>query len=258
MIRHRSMGLTLAACLAAAQASAAVIYDHNFSGVSGPLNGVAVGPTAAAWQAGPAFLDDGTVQAVVSGSPTGQAAHLPFTPQAGQIYTLTARITNPNPDWIAVGFMPGPAPGGSWTATAAGMRHSNSGAHAWALVRTHPTNNDTEGFNGINTMNSAFGHNSVPTGSAPVDFKIVLNTTAATWTAEYYLNGAQQGGVFNLPATANTGIGGVGFSRTNNPTQTSGGTIHSFRLEVVPEPATAVLGLGSLVGCIALTRRGRK
>jgi hypothetical protein len=251
---NKLFGLALAATLSllAGRASAVVIYQESFTGAGGPLNGKAVGPTAANWKAGPVFLDNGAVGAVVSTSATGQAAHLPFTPQAGKVYTLKATILNTNPDWIAVGFMP---VGTDWTLQNASMRHSNSGAYAWGLTRNHPTNNDQEFFNGINTTNIPAGVNGdLVSPQAPVNFQIVLDTTNATWTAAYYLNGVQRGPTQNLVAGANSGIGGVGFSRTNNATATSGGTISNFELSVVPEPASLTLGLLGLAAAGAFGR----
>jgi hypothetical protein len=252
------LGLALAAMisLAASRAAAAVIYQENFSGAGAALNGKAVGPTAANWAAGSVFLDNGSVPSLVSATATGQAAHLPFAPQTGQVYTLKATILNPNSDWIAVGFFPALPPGGDWTVTSGGMRHTGAGGYAWGLNRNHPTANNQEFFSGANTANPLTGVNGdIVDPLAPVDVKIVLDTTAATWTATYFLNGVQRGTTQNLPATANAAIGGVGFSRTNNATATNGGVISSFELSVIPEPASLALGLAGLIGVGAATRR---
>ncbi len=92
---------------------------------------------------------------------------------------------------------------------------------------------------------------------APVDFQIVLDTTAATWTATYFLNGVQRGTTQNLPAGANTGIGGIGFSRTSNSAAGTGGVVSRFELSVVPEPASLALGMVGLIGVGAVARRKR-
>ena len=65
---NKLFGVALAATLSllAARASAVVIYQETFGGAGGALNGKAVGPTAATWEAGPVFLDNGAVGAVVS------------------------------------------------------------------------------------------------------------------------------------------------------------------------------------------------
>jgi hypothetical protein len=256
---NKFLGLAVAAIVAAAtsHAAAAVIYQESFAGAGGALNGKAAGPTAANWAAGPVYLDNGAVGTVV-GSATGQAAHLPFAPQTGKVYTLKATILNTFADWIAVGFFPALPAGGDWTVTNASMRHSNGSAYAWGLNRNHPTANNQEFFSGLNTANPLTGVNGdLVDPLAPVDYKIVLDTTAATWTATYFLNGVQRGTTQALPAGANTGIGGVGFSRTSNTTAGTGGVISNFELSVVPEPASLALGMLGLTAAGALGRRKR-
>jgi hypothetical protein len=253
----KCFGLALAAMLslAASHAAAAVIYQESFGGSGAALNGKAVGPTAANWAAGPVYLDNGAVGTVV-GSATGQAAHLPFAPKAGNVYTLKATILNTFADWIAVGFLPATPSGGSWTVTNSGMRHSNAGGYAWGLTRNNATANDQEFFNGINTTNSLAGVNGdLVNPQAAVDFQIVLDTKGATWTATYFLNGVQRGTTQNLPAGANTGIGGVGFSRTSNASAGTGGVISNFELSVVPEPTSMALGVLGIVVVGASARR---
>ncbi len=214
------------------------IYLDDFSGSGDPLNGAAVDIGGETWTAGPAFLDDGSVNTVVADGPNGNAAWLPFTPEGGMIYTLSAEIENDYPDWIALGFMPASPPGGDWTATDYSVRHSNNGAHAWLLLRTHPTANDIEAFNGPSTSNPAFGGDIIP-ATDPVLVEIVLDTADDTWTAEYILNGTSQG-VYDLPASATTGIGGVGLSRDRYPEPGTGGFVDNFQLteEAAPPPGT--------------------
>ena len=209
-----------------------LLYAHDFNGAGDPLNGTAVDVGAEIWQAGAAFRDDGSVETVVAGSPNGQAAFLPFTPQSGQVYALSVEIENPHPDWIACGFLPATPPGGDWTATSYSVRHSNNGAYAWVLTRDE----DQQGFNGPSTSNGAFGGSIVPT-SAPVDITIILDTNAATWTVEYRLNGTSQG-LFSLASGAAGGIGGVGFSRDRNPTPGTGGVVRNLTLTASPGTPT--------------------
>lgn len=249
-----------------------VIFADDFSGTGGALNGATPDVTTGGqtWAAGPVFLDNGQVNTVV-GSATGQAAHLSFTPQSGAVsggtYTATAIITNSQPDWIAFGFMGGAvtAGDGTWTQTQFYMRHSNNGqgtggngqgAHAWGLVRnnTAANQNDIQLFNGENTGGNFLNIDPLP--SASVTLQIVLDTTGATWTAAYFVNGVQQGTTQDLPASAMTEIGGIGFSRTSNSTDTGGGMIGAFSLEFTPIPEPITLGLLAL-GSLAFARRRR-
>lgn len=245
--------LILGAGLATASAQL-TIYNHQFNGSGGPLNGTPETVSGVAWQAGSVFLDNGVVQTLVAGSANGQAAWLPFTPQDGLIYTATATILNNQPNWIAFGFLPATPPGGlNWTDTSFQVRHSNNGAYLWALTRNNPTAADQQAFVGPNTSGVLANFNGdLVDPSQPVEIKIVLDTTASTWTAEFFLNGTSRGTV-NVPDAAKTAIGGIGFSRDRNATDNPGGTIQSFTLTVVPEPTTGALLLTGL----ALLAAGR-
>jgi hypothetical protein len=239
-----------------------LIYSNAFAGSGSALNGSAVTYSSGAfgsgsvWQAGNLFLDNGQVNSLVGGSANGQAAWLPFTPTSGNIYTATVTILNNNPDWIAFGFLPALPAGGDWTATDFSVRHSNNGAYAWGLLR-NSTGQSQQLFNGPGTGNGTGISGDIVSATAPVTFSIVLDTTASTWTAEYFLNGIQEGGAFDLAAGATTAIGGIGFSRTQNSTATTGGTLSDFTLtvEAAPEPSTlALCGMG-LAGLFAVTHR---
>ena len=258
---------------AGGSARGVVIFSDDFSGGGGALNGTTPDVTTGGetWEAGSAFLDSGQVNTVV-GTATGQAAHLDVTLQSGPInggtYTATATITNPNPDWIAFGFMADAitAGAGGWTQTQFYSRHSNNGqgtggngqgAYGWALIRNNTAagQNDIQFFNGENTGGNFFNVDPLPTAS--VALQIVLNTTGATWTAAYFVNGVQQGTTQNLPAAAITELGGIGFSRTSNGTANSGGTIDNFTLEFVAVPEPAALGLVTLAPFIMSRKRRR-
>ncbi len=251
----------------------AVLFSDDFSGAGAALNGTTPDVTIGGevWEAGGAFLDSGQVDAVV-GSATGQAAHLDVAFQSGAVnggtYTATATVTNPNPDWIGFGFMANDVivGAGGWTQTQFYMRHSNhgqgtggngQGAYAWALVRnnTAAAQNDIQLFNGENTGGNFFNIDPLPTAS--VTLQIVLNTVGPTWTAAYFVNGVQQGTTQNLPASAITELGGVGFSRTSNTTATTGGTIDDFSLQFVQVPEPAALGALALTPALLLRRQRR-
>jgi hypothetical protein len=241
----------------ATTASAQIIYQDDFSGSGGALNGSMPDIGASAWQAGPTFLDNGLANSVVAGSANGEAAFLPFTALPGRIYTATATVFNDQANWLAFGFTPALPPGGDWTATVFSVRHSNNGAHGWILTRNNGSQPDQQGFNGVNTTGSAFSGDLV-SALANIDLKIVLNTMNPVWTAEYFLNNVQQGGTFNLPATANSGlapIGGIAFSHERNAAANAGALLEAFQLSQVPEPSAAALaGLG-LVALVSRIRR---
>ncbi|MCS7091378.1 MAG: PEP-CTERM sorting domain-containing protein [Verrucomicrobiota bacterium] len=235
------------------------IYNHSFTGSGGPLNGTPETASGLLWQAGPLFLDNGVVQTLVAPSANGQAAWLPFTPQNGLIYTATATILNNQPNWIAFGFMPTNPPGGLlWTNTNFQVRHSNNGAYLWALTRNSPTAQDQQAFVGPNATVPLTNFNGdLVDPTQPVTIQIVLDTTATTWTAEFFLNGVSRQTV-NVPDAAKTAIGGIGFSRDRNASDNTGGVIQSFTLTVIPEPsagALLILGL-ALLGLDRVRRVG--
>ncbi len=226
-----NIGILLCAWIAFAAASAhgAVVLSEDFSGGAGALNGTTTDVGGATWETGSAFHADGSVDSIVSGSPTGQAAFVPFSVQPGNFYIATAIVTNTYSDWLAFGFLPGSPPGGDWTAQASNVRHTGNGAYAWMLTRNHGSNNDQEAFNGPNTSNSAFGGDIV-NPNAPVTLRIELDTTGGTWLAEYFLNGVSQG-QFALAGGAAGSIGGIGFSRDWHSSGGTSATISSLVVE---------------------------
>ena len=254
-INTRVILVAVALALCASTTTAQIIYQDNFNGAGDPLNGASLDIGAATWTTGSDWLDDGTAATTVAASANGQAAWLPFTPVGGLVYTATATILNNQPNWIGFGFLPASPPGGDWTVTDFSVRHSNAGGYAWFLTR-NSTGQSQQAFNGPSTSNATGISGDIVDPTQPVTISLVLDTTAATWTAQYFLNGVQQGGVFDLAATANTGIGGIGFSHDRSATANAGGTLSAFTLSAVPEPsALALLGLGGLACVFRLRRR---
>ena len=79
-----------------------------------------------------------------------------------------------------------------------------------------------------------------------MNMQIVLDTSAATWTATYYASRPTDPLVMistgALPLLAQN-IGAIGFARTTNSTGSLSGKITNFDLSVdpVPEPASSML-----------------
>lgn len=246
----------LLALLIASAANAVTIFQDDFSGNGGPLNGTTPDVTTAAamWEAGSTFLDNGVAGTTVAAGPDGQAAHLDFTPAAGLVYTAEATITNAQPNWIGFGFLPTDPAGGDWTVTDFSVRHSNAPGYAWMLTRSS-TGNDQEGFLGSGTSNGQPWNGDVVDPNNPVSIKIILDTTAANWTAEWFINNTSQGAPVAFGAAGNPGIGGIGFSHDRSAETNNGGLLRSFSLTSIPEPATSLLALIGIVAAGLLRKR---
>jgi len=192
----------ISALAAGNQAIGEILYYDNFDGAAvTPLNGTLPDTTPTGtetWAAGADFEADGKVTYHNADGSLGDGAYLPFVPQNGYIYTLTAfvdtrpsalRNYNPN-DWIAMGFArthdalnsqsrrfyddPGAAdlPGGEY----------------WMMTRTNlaVAPNYDQDFVGYRTNGGA----TFPGPALSCDnLKIVLDTSVAGWTVSWYFNG---------------------------------------------------------------------
>lgn len=247
----------VAALLVGNAVHAAILFQDDFDGTGGPLNGTTPDITVAGevWEAGDTWLDNGVALSPIASGANGQAAHLDFTPVDGKIYTAEATILNPQGNWVGFGFLPSDPAGGDWTVQDFSVRHSNAPGYAWMLTRSSG-GNDQEGFLGGGTAGGQPWNGDVADPLQPIDFKIVLNTIAANWTAEWFINGASLGAPVAYGMTGNPGIGGIGFSHDRTATANNGAVISAFSLTVVPEPGTlAMAGLGVVVASVVIRRR---
>jgi hypothetical protein len=139
------------------------------------------------------WFDDGTISATPGGS---GAASLGFRPIAGNVYTLTARISDvtssASPDnWFAMGFASGQATGQGAGAEFYGNPNATDqlSGQPWMLFRSPASGLTNQAFQGPGTGGgSEWTASSTFTGA--VDMRIVLNTTAAQWTAEWFAKAA--------------------------------------------------------------------
>jgi PEP-CTERM motif-containing protein len=226
------------------------IYYDDFSGSSGTdLAGTApdIRPGSETWALGsgdsaiPAqrWKADGSVLGSSSGG-GGTTGLLPFTPSAGNIYELSVLInpttTDGSGDWLALGFLsPSGFPDSPWM-----FKRGDSGSPAY----------DTTTFLGPSTSGGLV--TGVPSGSqpSPTDFRIVLDTTPALWTVEWFIDGSS---VRTATYASNPSITNVGLFRF----ESAAGSVDNFRLTQVPEPGSlALLGLG--LGLLAAHRRARR
>jgi hypothetical protein len=229
--------------LAAGSLQAAVIFQDDFSGGAVTLNGTTPDTTtgAADWVSASSFSADGSFLAG-SGN-TGSSATLDFTPSSGEVYTLDARAdVTSTAGWLAMGFATGQS-----IETGYARRFVNSSnplGRSWMLLLE-------DGGTGVFQDGTATAYTedgSISPVAGAVDIRIVLDTTAATWTSTWYAKDATDSVYTTIMGTQNVvsqgSIDSVGFALSGSDAP---GTITSFSLSSVPEPsAAALLGIGGL------------
>ncbi len=195
-----------------------VIYGDNFSG-TGALDGAVPNsaPGAEAWTSSPLWNADGTKAVNGTGS-----AWLPFSPEDGKIYTLSADV-NPDlstsADWLALGFG-GLAPGDMDQAQFQGGVNLGT---AWMLFR------ENDGFGSViqtfRGPGTALGqsHDLTPDVVGSAKLEVILDTTEANWTIEWKIDGTT---LRSLAYTTNPTIQSVGIGGFNTAT----GAIDNFSL----------------------------
>jgi len=171
-----------------------VIYSDTMGNSYGALSGRVPDTTGiASWTAAATWYTDGTEAVATS---TG-LAFLPFIPQPGRIYTLSADIENfdtSGNNWTALGFANGYAVNGEW-------HTAGNNPVGWFLARGDNTTVN-QAFIGPNTGNGQ-AFNYAPT--AMTHYQIILDTTpssSANWTFTYLANGTVY-----VPATVFGGSG---------------------------------------------------
>lgn len=239
--------------LAIPAAHAAVIFQDDFTGhpdtgMDG-LNGETPDTTigSAAWVSSSAFSANG---AFLAGSTTnGASATLLFTPSSGEVYTLESRMdVTSTTGWLALGFASGQNTANSPNARF--VTGSTPLGRVWMLM-------GEAGGGAAWQDGTAVNHVEDNTISVTgfIDMRIVLDTTAATWTSTWYAKDATVGSYTLIKDTENVvsqaSINSVGFALSGNSVP---GTITSFSLTTIPEPSSALLGG---LGFLMLFRRRR-
>jgi hypothetical protein len=209
-----------------------VIYQDNFTG-SGDNTLIYTTPTVTTggkfWvRNDPSFAANG--QAVANAG-----AYLPFTPVAGNVYTLQGTlnpVSSGGDGWFAFGF------------TTVGLPFN--GSPSWFLVK--PSNIGGDVYSVKNGSLTALGN---VTNSSNV-FTIALNTTGINWVSTFSVNGTvldTQTFTGGAPAISYIGI------YANADTLATGSRITNLELSSVPEPSGGVIALGA--AGIFLVRRRR-
>jgi hypothetical protein len=214
------------ACIVAgngALASAAVLYDENFTGaaattLNGQIPDVDQNGGFNTWRAHSHFTADGNMNAPANGS----GAFLPFIPTPGFVYTLSASFTNVvgNTNWMALGFAESVPANPQNTGNDYRFLSGATTGKAWMLFRgqfsgTGLTHQTHRGSADVGTATPADWTSSFAAGG-DIDLQIVLDTTPLTWTATYYAKLPTDGSYTQVSAGAlplvAQDIGAVGFA----------------------------------------------
>jgi hypothetical protein len=218
--KHVSAGiLAMTAVLLGGNAIAEDIYSQTFA-ASPPIVGTTSTTGGGTW-AGDNIID-------LNGNSTGVggAISLPFSPQSGFVYDLTATInvTTVNASWLGVGFL------------------QDNSAYGWFPPANTPAALRTIGWQ---TWTGP-GDNYPQTSN---EVLIRLDTTGALWTVAMYQGGVQMGSTFTY--ATNPTINHVGFVSEG----TAVGSVSAFNLT---ENGVIIYSqiFGSLVGTIPTTGSG--
>lgn len=228
--------------------AATTLYNETFSSPfegavdgTGPLNGTTPNITVGinTWTASE-WRENGTAPTTTLDSANDDSAFLAFAPTVGMIYTLSATLTQPAGGdangWAGIGFTGGNTTTGSFF---------NNNAAPWVLWRPSDAPAASEVVTRLGPALAGNESEGAFTGTATFD--IVLNTQAALWTAEWFVNGVS---VRSTPYGTNPTITHIGLGRENGQSA----TFTNFSLTAIPEPSTALLGG---LGMLALLRRRR-
>jgi hypothetical protein len=200
--------------------NAQIVYSNNFAlGGTGNISGTAPtvadsfagGIASATWNDVLGINNTGDLQANgIDNTTTGDSWLLPFTPQSGYVYTLTASLTftgSPG-SWIGFGF----AQNDSVNQTTA--RYADSPVNGYDFIILTESSGNVQYFTGPrgNTPQIYVGTGFTP-GPQTLTSKVILDTTGSQWSITAYVNGVQMG---NTTTYANNPpIGAVGLTQTS-------------------------------------------
>jgi len=194
---------------------AQILYSNAFNGGAASINVHA--PTTSANYAGGAssawwnVLSNSTSSYLYANGAVGttlSSALLPFTPEDGYVYTLTASVTVPTMtagQWITLGF----AEYNPLLNTAPDPRFGST------YVNGNPWTYLTEGSGGdffFPTRATSTGNATLMPSPGTYTVQLVLNTTGSQWQSSEFVNGTQVGATYTY--AGNPTISAVGIGQT--------------------------------------------
>lgn len=233
---------------------AQIIYSNFFNGGGVTVNGTA--PTAAnnlagginsaQWictytNSGPAS-SNGTVLANGTIATDPGCALLPFTPQPGNVYFMTASLTVPASmaNWVAMGFTQLATQTNNAGGTYSRFTDNPPNGYAWVDVAT---GGGDQLFGGPRTSVGATPTINALPSAGTYTLQVVLNTVGAQWTVSAYVNGTISGTNVvggtqigtNIVYATNPTIGFAGIGQNSFSGNTTAGIQWNYwALSVVP------------------------
>jgi hypothetical protein len=222
------MTMVTARCCSIANAQS-LIYSNSFNnGSAVTINGTAPtvansvlgGSSSATWICTVTNGTSATVFANGNIDTNPGCVLLPFAPQPGCVYFLSASLTEPTgmPNWVAMGFTQTALQTNMATGINVRFTDNPPGGYAWMGIRA----NTAQGVFAGRGTGSPMGNSTVaPVGTT--NFTIVLNTVGSLWTVSAYLGGTISGTSViggtqmgtNFTYSANPSIGYVGIGQTS-------------------------------------------
>jgi hypothetical protein len=201
--------------------NAQIIYSNAFNGGAVNINGAvptvannyAGGINSATWNDVLGVNNTGALLANGANSTThGDSWILPFAPQSGYIYTLTASLTffgNPG-NWVGLGF-------GEYdpvNVSVGSGRFADSAVNGYDLMVLTESSGNVQYFTGPrgNTP-QIYAGTGFTGGPQTLTAQVILNTTGSPWSIAAYVNGVQMGNTVTY--VSNPSIGAVGVTQTS-------------------------------------------
>jgi hypothetical protein len=200
---------------------AQIIYSNAFSGGASNINGTeptvannyAGGTNSATWNDALGINDTGDLLANGNDATTlGDSWLLPFYPQSGYVYTLTASLSftgNPG-NWVGLGF----AQYDPVNESAGDGRFADGGVNGYDWMILTESSGNVQYFTGPRGNTPQIYNGTGFTGGAQtLTAQVILNTTATPWSVTAYVNGVQMGST--LTYANNPPISAVGVTQTS-------------------------------------------
>ena len=261
-------GMVAAFCCSLADAQ--IVYSNAFDGGAVDINNQAptyINPNASLFGGSSGALWD-----VVTNNPGGgvyyanqngtlgsgsESVLLPFNPQQGYIYTMSASLTftvqPPSGGWGALGFG-GNFPPSNGSTSDPRFNQSLVNGQPWALLNYAAQGGGAVLFN--TRGHSAGGLANLMTSlntAYTIDF--VLDTTGANWSTALYIDNTL---VTNYTYSGSVAINSIGYGQTATTAGAYQWNYLALSAEAVPEPSTAGLIGAGVVMMLLVTLYGSR